>query len=106
MEKSVICLPSPRESFQAEKSIQEKKQGKGESVGLRVLIGIHRNMLTVGSFLPVESSKEISADDLNKTQDSVAAAHGASANAAAHFLFRKRKSMAKTAQTSYKCIIK
>lgn len=59
MEKSVICLPSPWGSFQAEKSVQEKKQGKGESVGLRVLIGIHRNMLTVCNFLPVESSKEI-----------------------------------------------
>lgn len=59
MEKSVICLPSPQGSFQAEKSVQIKKQGKGESIGLRILIGIGRNMPTICDFLPVESSKKI-----------------------------------------------
>lgn len=59
VEKSVICLPSPQGRFQAEKSVQIKKQGKGESEGLRILIGILRNMLTICDFLPVESSKEI-----------------------------------------------
>lgn len=59
MEKSVICLPSPQGSFWVEKSVQIKKQGKGEDVGLKILIGICRNMLTICDFLPVESSKEI-----------------------------------------------
>lgn len=59
IEKSVICLPSPQGSFRAEKSVQIKKQGKGESVGLRILIGISRNMPAICDFLPVEISKEI-----------------------------------------------